>query len=93
MGIIRIGMVNPKWIKIASVITGGLTMLSVAPYELGSVADVFPPDVKKWVMMIGTAATVILRILGHVMTPSGQFVQPAIPQPTPVLQQTGNALK
>lgn len=77
---------NPKYIKIASVITGGLTMISVAPYELGQVADVFPPQVKKWAVILGTAATVILRIIGHVMPPA------PVP-PAPVLQPPTNVIK
>ena len=80
---------NPKWIKIASAFTAGLTMLSVAPYELGTVADVFPPGVKKWTMILGTGATVILRIIGHVLPPSVPFQAPA----APVLQPPSNVIK
>lgn len=77
---------NPKYVKIASVITGGLTMLSVAPYELGNVADIFPPELKKWTMILGTAATVILRIVGHVL--------PSVSAPVPpVLQPQSNVIK
>lgn len=77
---------NPKYIKIASVITGGLTMLSVAPYEFGQVADVFPPEVKKWVMIMGTASTVILRIIGHVMPSVSAPAQPVLQPPTNVIK-------
>lgn len=84
---------NPKWIKIASDVTAALTMLSLIPYELGQVADVFPPELKKWAVILGTGSTVILRVVGRVLPQYVPAVQPPLPAPTPVLQQPFNVLK
>lgn len=38
----------------------GLTFLSNLSYSFGPVADIFPPEVKKYVTMISAGATVVL---------------------------------
>lgn len=81
---------NPsRLVKIASDITAALTMLSLVPYEMGQVADVFPPEVKKWGVIIGASSTLALRLIGRLYP---QIV-PAVQPPVTVLQQPVTALK
>lgn len=54
---------NPRVTSILSALTAFLTILAALPYELGAVADVFPPEVKKYVAIIGSIATVVLRLV------------------------------
>lgn len=78
---------SPRFIKIASDITAALTAFSLIPYEMGQVADIFPPEVKKWGVLIGASATVILRIVSRVWPGA---VTPPHP---PVLQPASNVIK
>ena len=51
---------------IGSALTLGLTFLASLSYQFGDVADVFPPEWKKWVMLGGLLATVILKSMNAV---------------------------
>ena len=44
-------------------LTATLTILAALPYELGEMANVLPPEWKKWVAIIGACATLGLRIV------------------------------
>ena len=55
-----------------------LTALAAAPYSLGEVATIIPPDWKAKVFVAGAIATLLLRIIRDNTTP------PTTPsQPTP----------
>lgn len=63
-------------------LTLGLTFLSQLSYSFGPVADIFPPEVKKWVTMISAGATVIL-MAAHSAT--SKSTAPTPPATTPKL--------
>lgn len=51
----------------ATAITGLLTILAAAPYELGDLASIIPPEYKARLFAVGAVATFLLRIIrGHV---------------------------
>ena len=47
---------------IATDIVAAITLLSMVPYELGSLGVVVPPEFKPWVAGIGIGATIVLRL-------------------------------
>jgi hypothetical protein len=60
-----------------SIIMSLLTALAAAPYSLGDVATIIPPEWKQKVFIVGAIATLLLRIIRDNTTPT----QPT--QPTP----------
>lgn len=48
---------------IGAALTSLLTILAALPYELGSVATVFPPEWKAKIAITGAVCTVLLKIL------------------------------
>jgi len=57
-----------------SIIMSLLTALAAAPYSLGEVATIIPPEWKQRVFIAGAIATLILRVIRDNTTPT---------QPTP----------
>lgn len=49
--------------ELLAALTALLTALSLIPYELGEVANILPPDFKKWLVIVGAFATVFLKVL------------------------------
>lgn len=47
-------------VGVGGTVTLGLTFLSGLSDSFGPVAEIFPPEVKKWVTLISAGATVIL---------------------------------
>lgn len=60
-----LGVVNWRttWTSFAAAFTGLLTILAMMPYELGAVADLFPHEWKARIVIVGAAATFILRCI------------------------------
>jgi hypothetical protein len=56
------------WSGIASAITSALTLIALAPTELGDVATIIPPEWKARVVAAGLIATFILRVIKSVST-------------------------
>ena len=48
----------------AAALTSLLILLALAPYELGAVSTVIPPDWKAPIAITAALATAILRVLG-----------------------------
>lgn len=65
-----------KFSGVGAAIVMFLTFVADLSYNFGAVADIFPPEVKKWVAMGGAMATLILFSL-HSMTSQGQ--NPSLP--------------
>jgi hypothetical protein len=66
-----------------SIIMSLLTALAAAPYTLGEVATIIPPEWKERVFVAGAIATVILRIIRdnvHLTTQNKQSDPPAPPK-------------
>jgi len=40
-----------------------MTLLAVAPYDLGSIATTFPPWAKPWIFICGAALTALSRLI------------------------------
>ena len=55
-----------NWRSIGAALFSFLTMLSVAPYTLGDVANLIPPKFKVWVFMASSVAAMILRFSNSV---------------------------
>ena len=60
-----------------SIIMSLLTALAAAPYSLGEVATIIPPQWKERVFIAGAIATLLLRIIRDNTTPTNPT------QPTP----------
>jgi hypothetical protein len=60
-----------------SIIMSLLTALAAAPYSLGEVATIIPPEWKQRVFVAGAIATLLLRIIRDNTTPTTPT------QPTP----------
>jgi len=60
-----------------SIIMSLLTALAAAPYSLGEVATIIPPEWKQRVFIAGAIATLLLRIIRDNTTPTNPT------QPTP----------
>ena len=60
-----------------SIIMSLLTALAAAPYSLGDVATIIPPEWKQRVFIAGAIATLLLRIIRDNTTPT----QPTHPTP------------
>jgi len=60
-----------------SIIMSLLTALAAAPYSLGEVATIIPPEWKQRVFIAGAIATLILRVIRDNTTPTNPT------QPTP----------
>lgn len=50
--------------KIASAVLAFVTLLAMAPYDLGVVSMVFPDSWKPWVFIFGAIATCVTRLGG-----------------------------
>lgn len=72
---------NSRITGILGDLTAFLTIVAVAPYEFGTVADIFPPEWKKWVASAGAIATVTLRLIKRVQAPQVAVI-PAQPEQT-----------
>jgi len=57
-----------------SIVMSLLTALAAAPYSLGEVATIIPPEWKQRVFIAGAIATLLLRVIRDNTTPT---------QPTP----------
>jgi hypothetical protein len=55
-----------------SIIMSLLTALAAAPYSLGEVATIIPPEWKQRVFIAGAIATLLLRIIRDNTTPPTQ---------------------
>jgi len=53
-----------------SIIMSLLTALAAAPYSLGEVATIIPPEWKQRVFIAGAIATLLLRIIRDNTTPT-----------------------
>jgi len=60
-----------------SIVMSLLTALAAAPYSLGEVATIIPPEWKQRVFIAGAIATLLLRIIRDNTTPTNPT------QPTP----------
>ena len=64
-----------------SIIMSLLTALAAAPYTLGEVATIIPPEWKEKVFVVGAIATVILRIIRDNVPLTTQNTQSEPPAP------------
>jgi len=60
-----------------SIVMSLLTALAAAPYSLGEVATIIPPEWKQRVFVAGAIATLLLRVIRDNTTPTNPT------QPTP----------
>lgn len=73
---------NARITGILGDLTAFLSIIAVMPYEFGAIADLFPPDTKKWVAGAGAIATVVLRLIKRAQVPQVVAVIPAQVEPT-----------
>jgi hypothetical protein len=52
---------------IAGTLTSALTVIAALPYQLGDLATLVPPEWKARVVVLGLAATTILRIINSIV--------------------------
>lgn len=53
-----------NWSRIGSALLALVTLLAMAPYDLGTVATFFPPSWKPWVFIVGAIGTCFSRLAG-----------------------------
>lgn len=71
---------NSRITGILGDLTAFLTIIAVMPYEFGAIADLFPPDAKKWIAGAAAVATVALRLIKRVQSP------PPLPTESPIVK-------
>lgn len=67
-------------------LTAFLTILAALPYELGTVAEVFPPDWKKHIAITGAIATVVLRLIKRAQVPPVEVAAVVVPPAEPLIK-------
>lgn len=51
-----------KWSMVSTAFFSVMTLLAVAPYDLGSIATAYPPWLKPWIFGIGVPLTAMSRL-------------------------------
>lgn len=69
-----------KWTTVSTAFFSVMTLLAMAPYDLGSVATTFPPWAKPWIFGFGVPLTALSRLIAAKKKPA--------PEPAKVVAST-----
>lgn len=79
-----------KWTTVSTAFFSVMTLLAMAPYDLGSVATTFPPWAKPWIFGFGVPLTALSRLIAAKKKPAtepAESAKPVASTPPPELVQ------
>lgn len=74
-----------KWTTVSTAFFSVMTLLAMAPYDLGTVSTAFPPWLKPWIFGFGLPLTALSRLIAAKKKPPTETTAPVAlpPPPTP----------